>query len=128
MYNPQVAPVFTPEPRRGPGRPRLTTPRYQIDATPPTAPRTPNVIVGQVLDSVGNTVDAAILEIKDSDGRPVRALRSNRVGHFLTATPLLPGTYEILTEKDGFIFDPIQVSIANEIIPPIAIRAKAANL
>ncbi|MBI3290117.1 PrgI family protein [Candidatus Microgenomates bacterium] len=126
-YNPQVAPVFTPAPRRGPGRPRLTTPKFEIAATPPAAPRTPNVIVGQILDHIGNTVEAAILEIKDSEGRPVRALRSNRVGHFLTATPLLPGTYEVLTEKDGFIFDPIQVLVSNEIIPPIEIRAKSTN-
>lgn len=126
-YNPQVAPVFAPPPRRGPGRPRLTTPRYEISATPPAAPRTPNVIVGQILDPAGNTVEAAILEVKDSDGRPVRALRSNRVGHFLTATPLLPGTYEVLIEKEGFTFDPVQVSIQNEIIPPIEIRAKSPN-
>lgn len=109
---------------RGPGRPRLTTPRFQIASTPPPAPRMPNVIVGQVLDSTGGTVEAAILEIKDSDGRPVRALRTNKVGHFLTATPLEPGTYEIITEKEGLVFDTIQVAITGEITQPIEIRAK----
>lgn len=123
---PAVAPIFPPPPpeRRGPGRPRLTTPRFEISANPPMAPRMPNIIVGQVLDSAGGTVEAAILEIKDSGGRPVRALRSNKVGHFLTATPLEPGTYEIITEKEGFTFDPIQMAITSEVIQPIEIRAK----
>lgn len=117
-----VAPIFTQ--KRGPGRPRLTAPRFEISAAPPAAPRTPNVVVGQVLDGEGNTVEAAILEIKDSEGRPVRALRSNKVGHFLTATPLSMGTYEIITEKEGLLFEPIQFMAKNEIVPPIEIRAK----
>lgn len=124
-----VPPIFPPTPpeRRGPGRPRLTTPRFEISANPPMAPGIPNVIVGQILDSAGSTVEAAILEIKDSGGRPVRALRSNKVGHFLTATPLEPGTYEIITEKEGLVFDPIQVTTTSEIIQPLEIKAKSPN-
>ncbi|MBI2405933.1 PrgI family protein [Candidatus Microgenomates bacterium] len=119
-----VTPIFAQ--KRGPGRPRLNAPRFEISAAPPAAPRIPNVVVGQVLDTEGNTVEAAILEIKDSEGRPVRALRTNKVGHFLTATPLPMGTYEIITDKEGLIFEPIQFMAKNEIVPPIEIRAKGA--
>ncbi|MBI4057970.1 PrgI family protein [Candidatus Microgenomates bacterium] len=120
-----VSPIF-PQ-KRGPGRPRLTAPRFEIAATPPPAPSVPNIVVGQVLDSEGKVVEAAILEIKDSEGRPVRALRTNKVGHFLTATPLIPGTYELIIEKEGLIFDPMQIVVSNEIIPPLGIQAKQSQ-
>ncbi|MBI4059086.1 PrgI family protein [Candidatus Microgenomates bacterium] len=122
-----LSPVFRPEvmPRRGPGRPRLNAPRLEISSVPPPAPAAPNIIVGQVIDPQDKVIEAAIIEIKDSEGRPVRALRTNKVGHFLTATPLMPGQYEIMVEKEGLIFDPIQVEISNQIVQPLAIKARA---
>lgn len=104
--------------------------RFVLSASPPSPPQTPNVAVGQVLDEGGNVVEGAILEIRDSAGRPARALRTNKVGHFLTATPLVGGKYEIIIEKDGYEFSPIQFSAIDNLIPPIEIRGKklaAAN-
>jgi hypothetical protein len=94
------------------------------DGTAPTPPTIPNIIVGQVVDDVSKIVEAAILEIKDADGRPVRALRSNKLGHFMIVTPLLDGKYEIVTEKQGLVFDPVYFDAKGEIIPPIAIKAR----
>ena len=62
------------------------------------------------------------MEIKDANGRPVRALKSNKAGHFIIVTPLANGKYEISTEKDGFTFEPISFETKGEIIPAIAIR------
>lgn len=98
--------------------------QFSDDAAPPIPPNRPNVVVGQVMDNNGKIVENAILEIKDAEGRPARALRSNKLGHFMIVTPLSDGAYTILTEKDGLTFEPITITAGGEIIPPIAIRAK----
>jgi len=97
---------------------------FSEEASPPSPPTRPNVIVGQVMTVNGKIIDGAILEIKDSEGRSVRALRSNRLGHFMIVTPLVNGQYRITTEKDGFNFDPVSIEAKDQIIPPIAIWAK----
>lgn len=92
-------------------------------AAPPMPPTLPNVIVGQVLDSEGKILEGAILEIKDEEGRAVRALRSNRLGHFMIVTPLANGRYQLVTEKEGFEFNVIHFEARGEIIEPIEIKA-----
>lgn len=96
---------------------------FSVNAAPPT-PERPNVIVGQVMDREGKIIGDAILEIKDEQGRPVRALKTNKAGHFLIVTPLNNGKYTISVEKEGYNFDTIEVEARGEIIEPIAIQAK----
>jgi hypothetical protein len=98
--------------------------QFSPDSAPPSPPSTANVIVGQVVGPNGEIVENAILEIKDSEGRSVRALRSNKVGHFMIVTPLVDGKYEIETEKDGYAFEPLLIEAKGDIIPPIAVQAK----
>lgn len=98
--------------------------RFSQHAAPPEPPTQPNTIVGQVVDSGGRIVEGAILEVKDQSGRPVRALKTNKAGHFMVVTPLLPGKYQILTEKEGYTFDPVEFVVENKIIGPIAIAAR----
>jgi hypothetical protein len=62
--------------------------------------------------------------VVDPEGRPVRALRTNNAGHFLTVTPLMNGKYKIIVEKEGLVFDPIEFETTGTILAPIAIRAK----
>jgi hypothetical protein len=95
---------------------------FSIDAAPPSPPIAPNTIVGQVMDQERKIIEGAILEIKDSNGRPVRALKSNKVGHFIIVTPLANGKYEVTIEKDGFNFDPVSFDAKGDMIPAIAIR------
>ena len=97
--------------------------QFSQEVAPPIPPSKPNIIVGQVLDVNGKIVEGAILEIKDENGRPVRALKTNKLGHFMIVTPLTNGKYEILIEKDGLIFNPIVFEAIGEIISPIAIWA-----
>lgn len=101
--------------------------QFSMHASPPTPPTQPNTIVGQIFDNQGKILNGAILEIRDSAGRPVRALRSNMLGHFMVVTPLMNGRYEIITEKDGFIFDPVTFDAMGNLIPPILIRAKSSE-
>ena len=97
---------------------------FSSEAAPPIPSTIPNTVSGQVFNDMGKIVEGAILEIRDLAGRPVRALRSNKVGHFLIVTALQNGQYDIITEKEGCIFDPISFEAKGDIIPPIVIKAK----
>ncbi|MBI2267895.1 MAG: PrgI family protein [Candidatus Blackburnbacteria bacterium] len=98
---------------------------FSVEAAPPNPPTQLNTVVGQVLALDGKMVEGAILEIREVGGLPKRALRTNKVGHFLSVTPLENGEYEIETEKEGFGFDVVSFKAEGNIIPPILIRAKA---
>lgn len=97
---------------------------FVSEASPPIPPSKDNVIVGQVTDHEGNIVEGAILEVKDENDRAVRALKTNRLGHFMIVTPLINGEYKIVTEKEGFEFEPVTFKAEGKIIPPMAIRGK----
>lgn len=101
---------------------------FSIDAAPPNPPTTPNVIVGQVVDEVKHIIEGAIIEVRDEYGRPIRALRSNKLGHFLAVTPLDPGKYSIVTEKDNYQFTPVNFEAKGQIIPPILVQGKRLSI
>jgi hypothetical protein len=90
----------------------------------PYAPSEPNIIYGVIKDRKGKLIPGAILEIKDERGFVVRALRSNKIGQFRTATPLDNGAYEISIEKEGFNFDIIKLNLNGGIAPPVEINPK----
>lgn len=97
---------------------------FAPEAAPPAPPERPNTVVGQVLTHDGKIVESAILEIREVGGPPVRALKTNKVGHFLTVTPLKDGEYEVETEKDGLSFDVFKFKTTGKIIEPILIVGK----
>lgn len=111
------------------GRPRKPIIEAKINPALliPTPPTRPNIIVGMVLDSEGKIIDGAILEIRNTQDIPLRALKTSKLGQFLIVTPLENGMYEIETEKEGYQFDIIKIEVKGEIIQPIEIRAKGAN-
>jgi predicted RNase H-like nuclease (RuvC/YqgF family) len=84
----------------------------------------PNVINGIVTDSLVNYIEGAIVVAHDRQGLPVRALKSNKLGQFVAATPLPNGEYTIMVEKDNLLFDKISLELTNEILPPILVAAK----
>lgn len=100
--------------------------QFSPEAAPPAPPTSPNIIIGQVMDAHGKIVEGAILEISDMEGRPVRALKTNKVGHFMIVTPLADGEYKIATEKEGLTFEPVNVKLTGTIVAPIAVCAKDA--
>jgi hypothetical protein len=97
--------------------------QFSPEAAPPNPPTIPNTVTGQVLDSKGKIIEGAVLEIRDLAGRPVRALRSNKVGHFIIVTSLQNGQYDIITEKEGYEFNPLTFEARGDIIPPILVKA-----
>lgn len=90
----------------------------------PDLPDQPNLVVGMVTDLNGKIVEGAIVEIQDKEGNPSRVLKTNQLGQFKTSTQLAAGEYLIVTEKDGFNFDRVEVTLKNDIVKPIKIIAK----
>lgn len=90
---------------------------------------TPNVVVGIVKDPRGNVLTNILVEVKDKDGNPVRAFKTNPLGQFASATPLSVGTYTIELEdpKKQHRFDTIQVTANNQIMLPIEIISHDAR-
>lgn len=85
---------------------------------------TPNIINGVVTDSQGNYLDGVIVVTHDRQGLPVRALKSNKLGQFIAATPLANGIYTITLEKEGLGFDVLEIELDGKILLPIRVAAK----
>lgn len=84
----------------------------------------PNVINGVVTDSVGNYLEGVIIIIHNRDGLPVRASKTNKLGQFTGATPLASGIYTVILEKDNLVFDALEVTLNDQVLPPLLISAK----
>ena len=96
------------------------------DQLPLSMPTSANVITGMVTTVEGNIIDNAIIEIKDAQGQPVRALKTNRLGQFAIATPLKNGHYIIEIDSPGKKFPIYKIETSGKIIPPISIRSQSS--
>jgi hypothetical protein len=56
-------------------------------------------------------------------GIPQRAMKTNALGQFYTATPLATGSYTIHVENDDHTFTPQALNIGGSIIAPFELRA-----
>ncbi|MFA6007591.1 MAG: PrgI family protein [Candidatus Shapirobacteria bacterium] len=90
----------------------------------PDIPELPNLIVGMVMNKDNKIVEGAIVEIQDKEGNPSRVLKTNQLGQFRTLTQLTNGKYLMVTEKDGFEFDRVEIILEGKIVKPIKIIAK----
>lgn len=85
----------------------------------------PNVINGIIKDGKKNYLEAVVVVIYDKEGLPVRALKTNKLGQFTGATPLPNGTYRVELEKEGFVFDVLQIDLNGQILSPLMVIAKS---
>lgn len=115
-------PTKAPQPIQSSGSVTGATPAVGKMAPPPA--NVPNVVVGLLRDQTGLLVTDAVIIVKDLEGEPVRALKSNKVGQFAISTPLPNGKYTIEIQKDGYRFDTIAVDLAGQIFAPIEIKAR----
>lgn len=90
----------------------------------PSTPTTPNTAVGMVLNKDNKIIENAIIEIRDPNGIPVRATKTNKLGQFISTTPLKNGTYQLQVDKDGYEFNLISLELKGQILPPLKIQAK----
>jgi len=115
------------------GKANLDLKREKLEATGeavfgeipmPDIPELPNLIVGMVMNKDNKIVEGAIVEIQDKEGNPSRVLKTNQLGQFRTLTQLTNGKYLMVTEKEGFKFDRVEVILEGKIVKPIKIIAK----
>jgi len=87
----------------------------------PKPPETPNLITGIVKDPRGNPLSNILVEVTDREGSPVRAFKTNEVGRFASATPLMNGDYTIRLEdpKGQNRFEAKTINVIGQIIAPI---------
>lgn len=107
----------------------MPTPVSSSSTTIPVPPlgTYPNMFSGIVFGKDGHILENAIIELRDSNNLPVRALKTNQLGQFAVATPLASGTYELEIEKEGESFDILRIEAKGEVMQPIEIRAKERN-
>jgi hypothetical protein len=121
-----ISPLSEKEPK-----PELEKPSTAATIRPelpiPSPPTQPNVLVGMVVDNLGNIIENAIVTIKDSQGNIARAQKTNKIGQFFIATPLKDGNYKIEIEGKDLDFDIMSIELTGKPVPPIEIRAKNIN-
>lgn len=119
VYTPSAAPVSV----KTPNVRTIANKAQGKTAGLPTLPEFPNMIVGIVKDPRGNPIPNILVEVKDMDGNPVRAFKTNLLGQFQASTPLSNGTYTIDFEdpKGMNKFDSIKFEAKGDIILPIEI-------
>ncbi len=126
--------VSTPPPQTAaaPQRPqgptvKIITPQEAVKAGLPRLTTFPNVVTGITRDSDNNLLPGVLVTVKDHDGVPVRALKTNRLGQFAASTPLGNGVYfvEIEDPRGRYTFDRVQITLNGSIVPALEIIAKS---
>jgi len=84
----------------------------------------PNLVNGIITDSVGNYLEGVIVVTHNAEGLPVRALKTNKLGQFVAATPLPNGKYMLSLEKENLLFDSIEIELKGQIMPALVASAK----
>ncbi|MFH1566154.1 MAG: PrgI family protein [bacterium] len=84
----------------------------------------PNVIWGTVKDKNGHLLENATLIIRDENDTPIRALKTNKLGQFMGATPLNNGNYKIEVLNNENSFDIIKVSLTGKAVKPLEFLTK----
>lgn len=105
--------IVTPQAAKKVGLPRLTS--------------TPNVITGIVQGRDNSFLANILVDIKDQSVNSVRAFKTNKLGQFVSATPLENGTYTLELEdpQNQFTFDIIEVKLEGQVLAPLVIYAKS---
>lgn len=110
-------------------QPRVTfmTQDVAVKAGVPRLSAYPNVVAGILKDSDGNLLPGVLVTVRDEEGMPLRALKTNKLGQFAASTPLPNGTYivEIEDPRARFTFDRIKIVLVGSVAPTIEIIAKS---
>jgi len=106
---------------------KIITPEGAIKAGLPRLTTFPNVVTGIIRDSDNNLLPGVLITVRDKDGVPVRALKTNRLGQFAASTPIANGTYlvEIEDPRGRFVFDRAQMTLNGSVVPALEIIAKS---
>ncbi len=105
--------IIPPEATTRAGLPRLTT--------------FSNVVTGIIKDNIGGLLPGVLVTVRDKEGVPLRALKTNKLGQFAASTQLPNGTYiiEIEDPRNRYLFDRAQITLNGSVMPAIEIVAKS---
>lgn len=105
--------VIPPDAAARAGLPRLTT--------------FPNVVTGIIKDNQGGLLPGVLVTVRDKEGIPLRALKTNKIGQFAASTQLPNGVYfvEVEDPRGRYLFDRAQITINGSVMPAIEIGAKS---
>jgi hypothetical protein len=122
----QAAGVTEQPERRGPTV-RIITPEGAIMAGLPKLTTFPNVVTGIIKDYDSNLLPGVLVTVRDKEGVPLRALKTNKLGQFAASTPLPNSTYFIEVEdpRSRFTFDRIQITLNGSLVPAVEVVAKS---
>lgn len=127
-------PAATPTPQEKPLTPAsrgavnvITTQEGAVKAGLPRLTNVPNVITGLIRDDGGNFLPGILVTVTNSDGIPMRALKTNKLGQFAASTQLASGTYfvEVEDPRGRFTFSRVQITLNNAVVPILEIIAKS---
>lgn len=115
-------PSLTMQPVAMPSQPKAVI-KVMRNTGMPATPETPNLITGMIKDSRGNPLPNILVEVKDKGNNPVRAFKTNEVGRFASATPLLNGAYSMEFEdpKGQNRFETKTINATGQIILPVEV-------
>lgn len=124
--------VFTPStaaPAQETQHVKKVTKQMGVGIGVPLVPDVPNLVTGVIKDSRGNVLANMLIEIKDKDNNPVRAFKTNQLGQFASATPLMNGTYTMSFEDPAgkHTFDSVELITSGEILLPLEITSVDAR-
>ena len=81
----------------------------------------PDIISGILLKNESEVIPDAVIIIKDSAQKPVRAIKTNKLGQFFIRTPLQPGDYNLEITYPNLVFNPIYIKLNGEVREPILV-------
>ena len=122
----KTTPVFEPSTAPAPTvteNVRKIPPNQTKSVGTPFVSDVPNLISGIVKDPRGNVLPNMLIEVKDKDGNPVRAFKTNPLGQFASATPVVNGVYTITFEdpNNKQRFDTIELTANGEVLQPLEV-------
>jgi len=125
--------VFTPSDQQTPKATtqnvRKIADEQRISSGVPMTPEAPNLIMGIIKDPRGNPLGNILVEVKDVEGNPVRAFKTNGLGQFSSATSLSNGIYTVSFEDPQNLhrFDTVEFSASGELISPLEVLSMDAR-
>lgn len=92
-----------------------------------TSQKRTNLVEGFVKNTQGVGLEGVVLIIKNEKEEPVRALKTDSLGHFAISTPLINGVYTIETDKTNktdLAFDIIKITAQGRVLEQLEITGK----
>ncbi|MBN2016167.1 PrgI family protein [Candidatus Dojkabacteria bacterium] len=89
----------------------------------PSLSKKPNVISGIVKTKDGKLLPGVIVIVKNDKGRPVRAMKTNSLGQFVTTTALDNGVYLLELARDSYSFARYEIRLTGDLLPTYEIES-----